>query len=315
MVIQVAQEGLAPHEVAVGEAPLLFGRAPTNDVVLTDDQISWHHAAVWVEGGRVWIRDIGSRNGMFRNGERLRGAECFGPADEVTLGPTTRIRAVGSASAEGSALLVEDVGSGVRFPIRSDRFHIGAAQGSDLRVEGPERAATLLVEPDGAVLLATEDSAVEVRPGQPFEIAGRRLRVVEVRGTHAPTVEPEPDRYPYRLSTTLDGPTGAEARFENPRTGEQYLVEAENRAILVFLLARQVASDLAAGRAEPEVGWVGDDDVSIGVWGKGGPSDANSLHVLVYRLRKELQRAGFDPWFIEKRRRALRLRLTDVTVR
>ena len=38
------------------------------------------------------------------------------------------------------------------------------------------------------------------------------------------------------------------------------------------------------------------------------------LHVLVHRLRKEIERAGFDPWFIEKRRRAIRVWLPEVRV-
>ena len=50
------------------------------------------------------------------------------------------------------------------------------------------------------------------------------------------------------------------------------------------------------------------------VWGKKGSADANGLHVLVHRLRKELKEAGFDPWFIEKRRKAIRLALREVEI-
>lgn len=310
--IAVTQEGQAPLEVTLGEAPRLLGRAPINDIVLSDDQISWHHAAVWVEGGRAWVRDVGSKNGTFLNGHRLRAAEPFTPDDRVTLGPATVLRMAGASVQAARALLVEDLDSGVRLPIRADRFHIGSDPAADLRVDGPPRAALLVIEDDGEVVLATDDSALAIYPGQRFEVAGRRLRVVEMPATQAPTLEPTVNRYAYRLRARLDGPTGAEARLEDPSTGTTWLVEAENRAILLYVLARQVVADLESRKSDGEVGWVGDDEVSVGVWGRGGPSDANSLHVLVYRLRKEIGRAGFDPWFIEKRRRALRLRLSDV---
>ena len=78
--------------------------------------------------------------------------------------------------------------------------------------------------------------------------------------------------------------------------------------------SRQLAADRAAGVPEAEAGWCGDDAVSQGIWGRVPDLDTNNLHVLVYRLRKEIERAGFDPWFIEKRRRAIRARLRDVRV-
>jgi hypothetical protein len=37
--------------------------------------------------------------------------------------------------------------------------------------------------------------------------------------------------------------------------------------------------------------------------------------VLVCRLRKEIADAGFDGWFIEKKRKCIRARLTEVVLR
>lgn len=314
--LELVQEGHAPHAVLLTDAPVLIGRAPSNDLMVSDDQVSWHHAAVWRESGVLHIRDMGSRNGTLLNGERIRGLGRFGPEDVVSLGPTTTLRLKAGAVVEAQqvALLLEEVDSGIRLPLRSDRFHIGSASDADFRVEGPARAATLLVESNGEVILATDDSALSLRRGQEFEVAGRRMRVVGVPNTQIPTVEPDGDRYPYKLSATLNGVVGPEATLEDLRHGTQYKVEAENRAILLYLLARKSAEDVAAGMSPEDAGWATDDEISVGVWGRGGPADANNLHVLVYRLRKELKRAEFDPWFIEKRRRALRVRLRRVSV-
>ena len=67
-------------------------------------------------------------------------------------------------------------------------------------------------------------------------------------------------------------------------------------------------------RAEA-VGWCSDQDVIVGIWGRGGVSSDSALHVLVFRLRKEMERAGFDQAFIEKDRRVLRIRLRDILLR
>ncbi|MCB9668223.1 MAG: FHA domain-containing protein [Alphaproteobacteria bacterium] len=314
--LELTQQGCAPYAFPLSDSPVLIGRAPSNDLVVSDDQVSWHHAAVWLENGALHVRDMGSRNGTLLNGERIRGLGRIEEGDVVSLGPTTQIRLRTSPRATPAiALLLEQIDAGVRIPLRSDRFDIGSGAQCDLRIpDAPPRAATLLVEQDGEVVLATEDSAIALHHGQVFEIAGHHLRVVSVPPTHAPTVEPEEDRYPYALRVTLNGVTGPEATLEDTSVGLVYRVDAENRAILLYMLARKLTADLDDGMDASDAGWASDDEVSVGVWGKGGPSDANNLHVLVYRLRKELQKAGFDPWFIEKRRRALRVRLRGVRV-
>ena len=59
----------------------------------------------------------------------------------------------------------------------------------------------------------------------------------------------------------------------------------------------------------------GSDEVIVGVWGRAGLADgANRLKVLVHRLRAEIERAGFDPWFIERRRRFIRVRIREFSV-
>lgn len=105
---------------------------------------------------------------------------------------------------------------------------------------------------------------------------------------------------------------GAEARLRDTHLDETHTVSAENRAILLWVLAKERKEALEAG--DEDGGWCADADVATAVWGKRGTADANSLHVLVHRLRKELKKAGFDPWFIEKRRKAIRIALQHVNL-
>ena len=318
MELQVVREGVILHVIPLAETPLYIGRGPENDLVIPEQTVSSNHASAWMEGGQVWLKDLGSRNGTFVNDTRVQGASPVNPGDSIRLGPDMELRVHGEGAFEGppQALLVEDQTSMVRFPVRSDRFHIGGGDHDHLPIEGaPNQAATLIVYPDGEVFLGGDDGEEKpLTPGSTFAVAGRVLRLLAVAPTYTATIEAEPSRYPYQLKVTLDGVSGPEAVLKDERNDLTHRVDAENRAILLFVLGRQWLEDRKAGKARIDRGWCSDADVSVGIWGRKGTSDANALHVLTHRLRKELKKSGFDPWFIEKRRRALRIRVKDVII-
>jgi DNA-binding NtrC family response regulator len=60
---------------AIGEAPLSIGRDRGNDVVLCDRAASARHCRIEPTGGRLHVRDLGSRNGTQINGVRVDRAE------------------------------------------------------------------------------------------------------------------------------------------------------------------------------------------------------------------------------------------------
>jgi pSer/pThr/pTyr-binding forkhead associated (FHA) protein len=64
-----------------------LGKAPTNDVSLEhDDTVSRLHA-VFENLGFAWsIRDLGSRNGTYLNGERITAERVLRSGDEVRVG-------------------------------------------------------------------------------------------------------------------------------------------------------------------------------------------------------------------------------------
>jgi hypothetical protein len=63
---------------------LRLGRGLDNDVILDGLSISRAHARL-VRDGELFIEDLGSRNGTFVNGERIRRCRV-GPGDRVRLG-------------------------------------------------------------------------------------------------------------------------------------------------------------------------------------------------------------------------------------
>jgi pSer/pThr/pTyr-binding forkhead associated (FHA) protein len=62
-----------------------IGRSSTSDVVLDSMQVSRHHAIVTLDGPFATISDLGSRNGVFVNGIRVRSQVLVG-GDEVSIG-------------------------------------------------------------------------------------------------------------------------------------------------------------------------------------------------------------------------------------
>lgn len=68
-----------------------LGRHPASDVPFDpelDLEVSARHAAVFKQGGGFMIRDLGSTNGTYLNGCRVRGDLPLEPGDVVQLGPT-----------------------------------------------------------------------------------------------------------------------------------------------------------------------------------------------------------------------------------
>jgi DNA-binding winged helix-turn-helix (wHTH) protein len=69
----------------------LIGRGDECGVVLPSTQVSRVHARVRVDQKAVTLEDLGSKNGTWVNGERLRGPTPLADGDEVTFG-TFRVR-------------------------------------------------------------------------------------------------------------------------------------------------------------------------------------------------------------------------------
>ncbi len=323
-VLAVLREGRAIPALELSDRPALLGRDPGCDLVLPDAQVSWHHAHVRVVDGRVLVRDLGSSNGTWVAGRRIQGEVEVRPGQPVRLGPAIEVVVDLGAPAPGGragrrAWCLEDLASGVRYPLQAERVHLGGDADAIPSIPGlpaGEEAVLLVHHEDGEVWLGRDGEDRLLEPGETFEVGGRRFRLVEVPPLHEPTAMPDEGRYRWRLTVTLDGPAGAEAVVEDLARGLRHVVEAENRVVLLYILARRLLADREAGAPPARAGWCPESEVVVGVWGRGGESgDPNKLNVLVHRLRKELKLAGFDPWFIERKRRHLRIRVAEVVLR
>ena len=79
-----------PHEgemIRLEKSLVRIGSDPENDIVIRDDVVSRHHAEIRIaENGESWIRDLGSVNGTFVNGDKLgRQERMLMDSDEISI--------------------------------------------------------------------------------------------------------------------------------------------------------------------------------------------------------------------------------------
>ena len=302
----------------IGAEPTYIGRAPGNHVIVTEQTVSSRHVAVWAAGDRVFVEDLHSRNGTFVDDRRIQGTQEVSEGQIVRLGAATLLKVVLVLDAAPllRSLLLEDELAGLRYPLRSDRALIGSDPKALLRLdEGPAEAGMLLLWPNGSVELGIDDDTTQIEIGVPFEVGGRTLVIRAIDGNLSRTHEVATTDYAYGLSATLDGAKGPEAVVEDLGSGRRHTVTAGNRAVLLFLLAQRAQHD-AEERLDPaRLGWVHDEELVKGIWGRTSASgQLNNLNVLLCRVRAELRKAGFDPWFVERDNRFLRVRVRSAEV-
>lgn len=299
----------------VAERPLIIGREPECDIVVAHEAVSRRHAAVWMEGETLWIEDLQSSNGVFVDDVRVEDKTALRVGQRVRLGSLDALRVRARSVVARTAtrtFVVEDVESGARVLLGHDPVTIGSGPTCAMRVpDGPAVGAVVVLQGDDEVWYGVGDEMEELSVGDTFDVGGRTLRLNAVEAASAATIaDVEPSNWPYEVVADLKAPGGPLVTIEAPVKAVRVQLHATNTAVLLYLLARAWRLDEDAGVVADRRGWMDDDDVSVGVWGKDGPQ--RQLKVLVCRLRQEVRTGGLDPWFIEKRRGALRVRVVDV---
>src|SRR5207244_11130510 len=90
-------DGDRQHEPR-GGGSVVVGRARSSDIAICDPTISRRQAERQVDESGLHVRDLGSSNGTFHNGERLEDEEpvVLSPGDTVTFGKVAfRVQPVG----------------------------------------------------------------------------------------------------------------------------------------------------------------------------------------------------------------------------
>jgi adenylate cyclase len=95
----------ARHEIALHSGHTRVGRAPHNDVLLNDPEVSKSHAEVVVGEDSIILKDLGSSNGTYVNGQAI-GEQRLMPGDLVEIGNCTFRFETGSDSRPPSSVTI-----------------------------------------------------------------------------------------------------------------------------------------------------------------------------------------------------------------
>ena len=82
------------------EKQILIGRSSDLDMVLVEDMVSRKHARIAMQADQIWIEDLGSTNGTFVNGEKIKRARLK-EGDRVLIGTSILKLIAGDAPKEG----------------------------------------------------------------------------------------------------------------------------------------------------------------------------------------------------------------------
>jgi len=138
----------AQAKMAVGES-LIVGRDAQADVVLDTPNVSRLHARLTRTPDGIEVEDLGSTNGTFVNGQRIRGRVVLAAGDDLRIGPQKlQLSADGTVTQDSSAKgvtgvrldaskLIRKVGKGITV---IDRLSFSILPGEMVAIMGPSGA-------------------------------------------------------------------------------------------------------------------------------------------------------------------------------
>ena len=69
------ENGAVAQQWEIGDQPVAVGRDETSDVVIPDNTLSRRHFLIWRESESFLIKDLGSQNGTWVDGQRAHGTK------------------------------------------------------------------------------------------------------------------------------------------------------------------------------------------------------------------------------------------------
>jgi hypothetical protein len=292
---------------ASGKAQLLelpehwIGRAATSALCLPHRYVSAQHAVIRWNGSQWELRDLGSRNGTFLDGNRLK------PGEECPLRIGSKM-AFGKVVAEqwelvdDSAPRIMAVPADGGRPVFLDGELLALPSNEDPRV-------TIYRDAKGAwVLEQPDESTLPITNLQTFEVDGRQWRFCcaeDVRTTSllAAPAELEVRHLELSFSVSRD-----EEHVELHLTcgSSSFDLGARAHNYLLLTLARRRLEDAEEGNADTACGWIYQEDLAH------DPSMAPpQLNIDVFRIRKQFAAVGVMDAanIIERRPRTRQLRI------
>ena len=281
-------------------AHTLVGRSRYATVWLDRPHVSSEHSTISWSGDRWDLKDLGSRNGTFIDGQRIAPGEparlaagttmCFGaPSEEWTL-----------EDASPPVVSALDMQTGTSHAADSGLLSL-PPDGPPEQVVYQDARGIWVVEPTEGEPEALEDLSVLTADGRSFRIslpiAEEGTPLLGLPSLDTMSLRFEVPRHQEHVKLTLQYPGG------------QLELEPREHGFLLLLLARARLED--RGAPSPERGWIDRDELArmVGV-------TVPVLHVLVHRSRLQLAEQDIPgaPGIIDVRRRERRIGVDRIEI-
>jgi len=200
-----------------GEFPLpangevVVGRSSELDMVLVEDMVSRRHAKMNVSGDQIFIQDLGSTNGTFVNGEKIKRSRLH-EGDRILIGTSIIKLVVAEESSEAPAPRLSEMGQGKRTSqVRTMTGSISEVPLPDLLqlFSASKKTGVLAVRTDndlgkihldkGSVVFASVNDNTEVAPLKSF------YRIMTWRDGTFDMDGPEDVEFPERIEMSTEG--------------------------------------------------------------------------------------------------------------
>jgi pSer/pThr/pTyr-binding forkhead associated (FHA) protein len=233
----VSTAGEPVHEVPLGD-PLEIGRDPAAGLPLPDAQVSWRHARLSPRPDGVEVRDLGSRNGTFVDGERIGEATVVAPGSRVIVGESAiEVAARGRVeTAVAPSFLSANTVASAQAPLGQLVLEIRFSDGTSRELP---LGAPLEIGRDPSAELVLDDQLVSrmharLIPGAEQvtveDLGSRNGTFVNGAPIKAPAVVGPGDQIVVGETTILVGLTGTPAPQAHTAVGELPLPASERRA-------------------------------------------------------------------------------------
>jgi hypothetical protein len=277
----------------------LIGRAPSCALHINERYVSTQHALLRWTGLRWELKDLGSRNGTFLDGARLK------PAEELVVRPGSRI-AFGKLE-QAWELVDDDAPRVMVVPV--DEGDPLVLEGELLALPSSEDPRVTIYRSEGSWLLEQADeSTTPITNLQTFEVGGRVWRFCCAEGTTKTTLADTSFGLEVKyLQLSFSVSTDEEhVHLQMSCGGKTVDMAARSHNYLLLTLARRRLGDAAAGQPETACGWIYQDDFAH------DPMMAPAqLNIDVFRIRKQFAATGVVDAanIIERRPRTRQLRV------
>ncbi len=130
------------HDLELSEGEFAVGRNASCQLSLDDPLVSRRHALLLVGPDMVTVEDLGSRNGVVVNGDRIQGRVLLRAGDRIQIGSQEMILVAAGGGASPTS---------VRSPLRATLTNLPGNQGA-LPADSRPTAANHTVEPDPSMV-------------------------------------------------------------------------------------------------------------------------------------------------------------------